>query len=59
MGVILAKTYSSGNMKNGEAISYSQAGTPEEDKNTNLPQIPSIQNLSCLKEMQQQRWSID
>jgi hypothetical protein len=40
-----------------EATSYSQAGLPVEDRDTNPPTKLSTKNLSCLKEMQGKRWS--
>jgi hypothetical protein len=53
-GGTLAVTHSIGDMEPEEATSFSQAGTPVERWDTNLPTKLEIPNLSCLQEMQGQ-----
>ena len=63
LGVDLANSLVSGDMEPEEATSYSDAGpyhpTQRPDKDTNSPTKLSTQNLSCLQEIQGQRWSSD
>jgi hypothetical protein len=59
MWMILAEKSNSENMEHEEATSCSQAVTPVEKLKTNPPTELSTQNLSCLKEIQGQKWIRD
>ena len=55
--VTLAEMHSSGDIESAKATCIARQDTQERDKDTNSPTKLSTQNVSCIQEMQGQRWT--